>query len=463
MEKRNMKTMLKPIGVAVLAVLALLHGTAHRAQAQFNRNGRFVGGPVRTGSMGINRNPLIAPGLSLQQFAFNNRVAARVLSSYPPALFGSYLGGGYAGLAGYGGYPGIGPGYAGYGATYGGYSPYGGAYAGYGGSSSYGANPGYGGYGGNSGGSSNSYGSSGDPYSGDVRAGSSTSEAQGRLAVQLEQAKLTRERAKQARVATRRQLFDEILYERAHLPSVTDSQEQLAALRLRRSQGTPPVTEVYSGKALNDLLTNLKNLRRRAVHGPRIPLDPDMLTHINVRGHGSGNLGLLKHGGRFAWPLGLRDLQPADSARDVRNLLKTKAIEAVRQAESGEVSAGLLKDLRHNVGKLRRLLVRNITALSTGRYIEAKRFLNHFDEAIQALGQTDAGHTFDRTYTARGKTVEQLVDHMARHGLTFAPAVLGEEAAYRALHEALAAYSIALRPANDNRQEARSTSKLPTY
>jgi hypothetical protein len=98
-----------------------------------------------------------------------------MFGSYPGAAYGGGYGGGYAGLAGYGGYPGFG--------------------GGYGGSSSYGAYPGYGGYGGNYGSSSNSYGSSGDPYGGDLRAGSSIIEAQGRLAVQLEQAKLTRERA----------------------------------------------------------------------------------------------------------------------------------------------------------------------------------------------------------------------------------------------------------------------------
>jgi hypothetical protein len=121
---------------------------------------------------------------------------------------GSYVGGGYAGLAGYGGYAGMATGYPGFGASYGGYSPYGGAYAGYG-NSSYGANPGYGSYGGSSGGYSGSYGSSGDVYNSDLRTGSSLIEAQGRLAVQLEQAKLTREQAKQAGIQTRRQLFDE--------------------------------------------------------------------------------------------------------------------------------------------------------------------------------------------------------------------------------------------------------------
>jgi hypothetical protein len=188
-----------------------------------------------------------------------------------------------------------------------------------------------------------------------------------------------------------------------------------------------------------------------------------MVEHINVRRHGSGNIGLLKYDGRLVWPLGLRDLQPGDLAAKVRNLLEAKAIEGVSQAEQGQVSAGLLKEMRSNLGKLRRLLLRNIKAMAASQYIDAKRFLNDFEEAIQTLGQPDAGHYLNRTFALRGKTVEELVDQMTRHGLTFAPAVAGDEAAYRALHEALAAYSVALRPANENPQEARNTSKLPTY
>jgi hypothetical protein len=444
-----MRKIIQRIGIAVVAALACLHGAAPNAGAQFTRRGRFVGGPVLAGSNGINPLYQVAPGLTLQQWAYNNAVAAQVASAFPLYLGGGnpYLSAGIYGVSPYSfsslyspfSNPYLGTTVNPYAYLYSnpgaGYGGYGGGYGGYGG--------GYGGYGGGYGGSPGSYNSSSDPYSGYLRGGASIIDAQGKLVVQLQEAKLTREQAKQAEVKTRRQLFDEFLYERAHTPSFTERQEQQAALVLRRSQRTAPLTEVWSGKALNVLLADLVGLHFRQVRGPRIELDSNALEHINVLGAGSGNIGLLKHGGRLDWPLGLRDLGSADGAEEARSLLEAKTMEAVRQAENGRVSAGILKDLEGNVRRLRRLLVMNIGLLPTRRYIEAKRFLNQCDDAVLALSQADVGHYFDGTYAARGKTVRALVDYMARRGLTFAAAVPGDEAAYRALHQSLAAYSIA--------------------
>ena len=44
-------------------------------------------------------------------------------------------------------------------------------------------------------------------------------------------------------------------------------------------------------------------------------------------------------------------------------------------------------------------------------------------------------------------TVEELVDHMTKEGLTFAPAAPGQEAAYRAVYPALRAYEAGLQMA----------------
>jgi hypothetical protein len=45
-------------------------------------------------------------------------------------------------------------------------------------------------------------------------------------------------------------------------------------------------------------------------------------------------------------------------------------------------------------------------------------------------------------YVAKGKTVRELVRHLTTHGLRFAPATEGREAAYLAVHRALAAYHV---------------------
>jgi hypothetical protein len=455
MHPMRVRTFAKWVGLPAWA-LALAAGSGAPARAQV----RIMGGPLGGGGPGINRNWFVSPGVSLQQAAFNLAVIGQAYANIPPYLLGYNP---YGSGPGYG----FGPSFSGsYSSPYtgaygaGSVNPYASLYAGgapaYGGYASAagmtaGPTTGYGGAG--YGGTANSYGSSYDPTSGLLRGAAEVVSSQGSLVLRLEQANLTREQARQARVATRRKLFDEILYERAHTLSLTERQELAAALRVRRGQGTAPATEVLSATALNDLLLDLKKLHLQKVHGPRIELDQDGLKQINVLGSGAGNLGLLRNEGRLSWPLALRSLKPADAVREVREVLEAEALAAVRQAADGKVSAGVLKDLRGNVAKLRRLLTGNVMRLAPDAYIEAKRFLDHFDDAIKALGHADVGKYFNRTYSAQGETVQDLVDYMTKKGLTFAAAVTGDEAAYRSLHQALAAYSVACHRLTDSAKE----------
>jgi hypothetical protein len=446
------------IGRSAAAGLALVAVALPQAQAQFQRF--YMSAPVMAGRPGINPNWLVGPGLTLQQAAYNIRVTGRALSAIPPYFLGynPYTTGYYPYSAGYTS-PLASPYGGGYGSPYGGYgTPYASLYtsagAGYGGYGGYGggASPAYmtsygasgygsGGYGT---GSSTPYNSYSDPYAGFLRGTADVINAQGKLEVQLQEAKGKREKAEQAKIDTRRRLFDEAMYERAHTPSFTDQQEKLMALNLRRSRdGTAAITEIYSGKALNDILADLKRLHGKKLYGPEMDLDPDILKQVNVTGGGAGNIGLLRNDGQLSWPLGLRDLKPADASKEIRSLLDSKALEAVRQAANGKVNAGVIKDLQSNVNRLHKLLARNVSAVPTNQYIEAKRFLNNFDEAIKALQQREVGNYFNETFKAKGKTVEDLVNHMLKKGLTFAPAIEGDGAAYQALHQALASYDAA--------------------
>jgi hypothetical protein len=460
-----MNNLVKWISVTGLALATVMGVAPDSARAQFQRfymNTGVLMNPARP----INPNWLVGPGLTLRQWAYNTRVTGRALSSIPPYWLG------------YNPYPPInyGPSYPQYGGLYNPYlSAYGGGYGnpyaslytagayggGYGGGSALytGAGLGYGGgsaltsatglplSGSGYDGGANPYTGYGDPYGGGLAGTADVINAQGKLVIQLETAKVIKEKAEQAKIDTRRRLFDEIMYERAHTPSFTDQQEKLMALNLRRSRdGTAAITEVYSGKALNDILADLKRLHSKKGDKPDVEmdLDPEILKQINVTGGGAGNIGLLRNDGQLNWPLGLRDLKPADASKEIRSLLDSKALEAVRQAANGKVNAGVIKDLQSNVNQLHKLLARNVSELPTNQYIEAKRFLNNFDEAIKALQHREVGNYFNETFKAKGKNVPDLVEHMLKKGLTFAPAMQGDEAAYQALHQALANYDAAL-------------------
>jgi hypothetical protein len=59
------------------------------------------------------------------------------------------------------------------------------------------------------------------------------------------------------------------------------------------------------------------------------------------------------------------------------------------------------------------------------------------------LEKPHAGNYFTGKFSARGKTVGELIQNMSRQGLRFAPAVAGDEGAYENLHRYLVVYDVA--------------------
>jgi hypothetical protein len=207
-----------------------------------------------------------------------------------------------------------------------------------------------------------------------------------------------------------------------------------------------PVTDIWSGKALNEILAESAPLRARKAPGPRIELADEVLEHINVRkGKDAGNLGALRplRGGRtLAWPRALED----SAYRAEVGGLNAQARRGVAQAQNGQQpDPGNLAEMRRDIERLGDKLRARINDVPPAQYLEARRFLDELADAVTALGQPDVAGYFDGKYAAKGKTVEELVDHMTGNGLTFAPALDGDEAAYQALHTALAGYLAGVR------------------
>jgi hypothetical protein len=282
-----------------------------------------------------------------------------------------------------------------------------------------------------------------DPYGGFLRGSADVISSQGKLLLDVERSVIIREQGRQAALQTRRMRFDEIMYERANTPTPAEEAERVRKLNLRRSQNTATLGEIWSAKALNDLLDDLRRAQGKKVDLPAIPLDEDMLRQINVVGEGGGNAGLLRNEGRFSWPLALVDLPPADKTKELRSKIEERIQAAITQAANNKVEPSVLKDLNHSVRELQNYLSASVNDLPTSQYIEAKRFLSNLEDGVLVLGKPNAGNYFNRKFAAKGKTIQDLVEHMARNGLRFAPAVAGDESAYQALHSALAAYDLA--------------------
>jgi hypothetical protein len=400
------------LGVALLALVL----AATPAHAQY-------GGGIRRGGIpgvGGTLNPYnyYDPFGYSRQAAFNIGLYGRAMSQVPPYALGynpypqvwstPYYGGGYGG--GYGGYGTLQNNQAGYGTS-----------PGYG-------SPGYSDYGGYP------YYPSYDPYSGFLQGAASVISADGRFRVNNQQANLLREQVRSAHIENKRKAFDEFMYERANTPTWLDDLERQNKLNLRYTLNNASGSEILSAISLNTLLDSLKQMQAKGVmKGPDVDLSSETLDKINVSPGPGVNPGLLKEK-RLSWPLALTGSEFQDDRKTVERNLAA----AVSEAGVGTVEPKRLKDLLDEVDKMSDELGQRINDMTPNQYIEAKNYLKLLNDAIRALGRPDAKDYVNDKYSAKGKTVADLVKHMA--GLQFAPATPGAEQAYKELYEKLVTY-----------------------
>ena len=300
----------------------------------------------------------------------------------------------------------------------------------------YGAGSG-GGYGGGYGGYYES------PLGGYLRGAADILNAEGRLAVQVQQAKLIRQQVYRERLENHRRYIEEWKYWHDALPTAEDDRQKAVQLQVRRSLNDPPVGEIYSGQALNTILNDLQKKATKDSDfraAPTITLDSDTLRHLNFTGQeGKGNPGLLKNKGRLSWPIALRS--PTYQAE--RDVLDEWTPVVYDDAVGGKIVATSLERVTKAVRSLRDKLNDNIRDLTPTEYSEARRFLGDFDDALALLRQPGAAAYLDNPAT-KARTIGDLVQVMLTKGLRFAPAVPGDEPAYVATHRALAGYDLAL-------------------
>jgi len=285
-----------------------------------------------------------------------------------------------------------------------------------------------------------SYGYAESPIGGFMRGTADIMSAQGTWYKDVQHALQMKEKFKQEQINTRRQKFDEYLHEREKTPTAEDDRQRSLQQLITRSLNNPPMAEILSGQASNYVLTDIRKNESKKGGRPAIPLDADLLRHVNLT-PGAGNPGVLKNDGRISWPLALQ----SDDYRSERELLNSLAPDSIRQAINGRVDPGALKDMNTTLAKLRDKLTANINDVTPNDYIDASRFLGYFGDALKILARPDAGDFFSQRFASKGMTVEDLVKYMSDKGLTFAPAVTGDDSAYQALHRALVAYDLGSR------------------
>jgi len=382
---------------------------------------------------GINPNPFVAPGLTLGQYAYNTAVLGRALQQVPPYALGynPYVNSVASS-------PALSP-YSM--STVPSYNPY------LGGTGSLSSSP-YGGYSLST--SPSGYGSYYPGYANIPPAGAalmgyaSLTAASGQYWKDLTQARVTREQYLQAQLDTARKRVEfERWYESQKL-TAPQMRDREMATDLDRARKDPPLTEVWSGKALNELLRSIKNsgLTNR---GPNLALDEDTLKNVNLSDNSSrGNVGMLKDGGKLSWPLSLQEPQFDEARKRLGNNLLHAVVDLKNK---DPIEAGKLRTINIDFKELNTKLNDSADELSPAQYIEAKRYLNQLGAAIRALSDKNAVKYFDNTWNAKGKNVAELVSHMTKEGLQFAPATPGDEASYTSLYQSMRAFEAGVQTA----------------
>jgi hypothetical protein len=278
-----------------------------------------------------------------------------------------------------------------------------------------------------------------DPVNGYLTGQAALLSSYGQYLMQIQQAKLERQSAISAAIDVRRKLFDEARYELMHRPDPEQIRQRNIERALDRARNNPPITEVWSARALNDLYQHVAAAQGVGEKGPNIPIDAEVLQHINLSSQATGaNPGLLKTDGKLQWPLSLQ----GEEFKEARTKLERQLADAVQQIKfNNPVDPTALRDMKAYLGQLTETLNKSIDGMSPTEFIRADRFLRQIKNAITALEDPNAGKYLA---TNKPKNVAELVDFMAKKGLVFAPAVPGDESAYRALYNALRAFDAGL-------------------
>ena len=206
------------------------------------------------------------------------------------------------------------------------------------------------------------------------------------------------------------------------------------AMDLDRGRNDPPPNEIWSGKALNELLRSIQAHKLNRAASPA--LDEDILKQINLTdGTSSGNVGMLRDGGNLDWPEFLKE-SPFDKART--RLARNLRIAVGQLQHKEPLEPGQLQDINADFKELDKKFSGRARELSPVTYIKTADFLNPLGSALEALSAPKVANYFNGTWSAKGKNVAELVAHLSKEGLTFGVAAPGEEAAYNALYLALA-------------------------
>lgn len=264
-------------------------------------------------------------------------------------------------------------------------------------------------------------------------------QAQGQLGLDQEQMRIQRQKVYQEKLNTKKMTLDEANYEKANTRTFVENQEAVMSQTLRRYMNQPLPAEITRGDTLNTFLPFLKALGDQGTPGSPISLSPNILYSINVTTPGTGGVGtsagLLKNGGKLAWPLQLKGAAQKQIDAILPKAVQDAATDMLEPKTYTQLTSMVLSmqdDVRTRYQK---------EQIDGSSYLKGKRFLDDLANSLKVLQDPDAAKFLSGAVAARGNNVQELVDNMTAEGLKFAPATPGADSAYYSLHNSFVSYA----------------------
>jgi hypothetical protein len=277
-----------------------------------------------------------------------------------------------------------------------------------------------------------------DPNYGYLSGAANVIGAQSQFMISEEQRNLMREQTKQAKLDTQRKTLEQWRYEQKMMPTAAEIQARQDKAALDRALNNPPSVDIWSGVALNTLLSDIQKMQSQAGSGPTVLIDPALLPKVNLTDGTSFGQGMLKQAAQLTWPFAL-EFNFFQAGR--------KRMDQAMSAASAQIQSGkradpkLVQEMLSAEDDLRLTLREHIHDLTPSQGIEARRYLNDLHETIRTFQDPNAANYVSGKWAPRGNTVGELVANMTSQGLRFAPVTPGNEFAYTSLYQSLLNYN----------------------
>jgi hypothetical protein len=261
-------------------------------------------------------------------------------------------------------------------------------------------------------------------------------DSQARYMISEQQASLLHEEVRRQKLDYRRREIEFNVWRRGYLLQKDEEfRKQVEGVALRTAADNPGTTDIFSGKALNMLVDDLRKLGTTDFPSP---IEAEWLAHVRLGSKADRGLGIFAKD-RIHWPP-LLWIEFQDTCKHIQVQVDDikLALTSARDIDPSSTEA-----LRADVKRLRDKLDAGSRTAAAGdslwcdaNCLTARAFLKGLYQAAYDIGNNAEMASYLRRPNA--KTVGELILYMNQQGLIFTEATPGDQRFYSAMHGALA-------------------------